>query len=63
MKHTNNLTSCERLFLEIIKGLRVTVYRYLTLVGCGKHSSDQQAGLKHLTVVGRYDTTGPLADL
>lgn len=28
-----------------------------------KHSSDQQAGLKHLTVVGRYDTTGPLADL
>lgn len=28
-----------------------------------KHSSDQQAGLKHLTVVGRYDTAGPLADL
>lgn len=28
-----------------------------------KHSSDQQAGLKHLTVVGRYDTSGPLADL
>lgn len=28
-----------------------------------KHSSDQQAGFKHLTVVGRYDTAGPLADL
>lgn len=27
------------------------------------HSSDQQAGLKHLAVVGNYDTTGPLADL
>lgn len=27
-----------------------------------RHSSDQQAGLKHLTVVGMYDTAGPLAD-
>lgn len=50
-------------FVEIIKRLWVTVYRYFTLVGCGNIPQISRQGFKHLTVVGRYDTTGPLADL
>jgi len=38
------------------------VCRFFTLVAVD-HSLDQQAGLKHLTVVGRCDTTGPLAEI
>lgn len=43
--HKHISTSRVHLFVEIIKGLWVTVYRYFTLVGCGNIPQISRQGL------------------
>lgn len=58
--HKQISTSCVHQFVEIKDyGSQCEVLHPSWL---WRHSSDHKAGLKHLTVLGRYDTTGPLAD-
>lgn len=61
--HKQISTSCVHPSVEIIKRTIGHSIQVLNLCWLWKHSSDQQAGIKHVIVVGRYDTTGPLADL